>query len=108
VTPTGLCVIILFTITDKSVFSFCRVSYIWSTACIFWWQPNNSWSGGSYFWNEKRPKSEMSVGMVSFASSLLQMWEGVHMENKPFETFEIRMWKETSLPVSILSIHHQS
>jgi len=50
----------------------------------------------------------MSVGMVSFASSLLQMWEGVHMENKPFETFEIRMWKETSLSVSVLSIHHQS
>jgi hypothetical protein len=51
----------------------------------------------------------MSVGMVWwFTSSLLQMWEGVHVENKPLETFEIRMWKETSLPVSILSIHNQS
>jgi hypothetical protein len=36
------------------------------------------------------------------------MWKGVLMENKPFETFEIRMWQTTSLSVSILPVCHQS
>lgn len=47
--------------------------------------------------------------MVSwFIASLPSVWKGVHMENKPFETFEIRVWKETSLSVSILPICDQS
>jgi hypothetical protein len=47
--------------------------------------------------------------MVSwFVLSMLQMWKGVLMENKPFEAFEIGMWQETSLSMSILPICHQS